>query len=287
MKNLFLMLLTAFALCSCAEKSTFTLWQLPSQADDHGNSYVIRTANGHIIAMDGGKAPEADYLRGFLAGLGNKVDAWIVTHPHGDHIDAMMELMEQRQGLTIGKIYHSRYTDNLIDGEPGSAENTRKFYSMLDGATDFEVVDCALGQEWEIDGVHFKVLAIRNPEIMANTYNNSSMVIRVWDDHKSVVFLGDLGAEAGDKLLASEYAEDLNCDYLQLAHHGQRGCSEQFYKSIKFRACLWPTATWLYNNDRGEGFNTAQFESVTTRRWMEEIGITEHYVSCDGLHKIE
>ena len=145
MKNLFLMLLTALTLCSCAEKSTFTLWQLPSQADDHGNSYVIRTANGHIIAMDGGKAPEADYLRGFLAGLGNKVDAWIVTHPHGDHIDAMMELMEQRQGLTIGKIYHSRYTDNLIDGEAGSAENTRKFYSMLDGATDFEVVDCALG----------------------------------------------------------------------------------------------------------------------------------------------
>lgn len=113
------------------------------------------------------------------------------------------------------------------------------------------------------------------------------MVIRVWDDHKSVVFLGDLGVEAGDKLLASEYAEQLNCDYLQMAHHGQRGCSEQFYKSIKFRACLWPTATWLYNNDRGEGFNTAQFESVTTRRWMEEIGITEHYVSCDGLHKIE
>ena len=113
------------------------------------------------------------------------------------------------------------------------------------------------------------------------------MVIRGWDDHKSVVFLGDLGVEAGDKLLASEYAELLNCDYLQMAHHGQRGCSEQFYKSIKFRACLWPTATWLYNNDRGEGFNTAQFESVTTRRWMEEIGITEHYVSCDGLHKIE
>lgn len=274
-------------MCGCAEKKTFTLWQLPSQADDHGNSYVIRTANGHIIAMDGGKAPEADYLRGFLAGLGNKVDAWIVSHPHADHVNAMMRLMEQRQGLTIGTIYHSRYTDNLIDGEPSEAANTRRFYSMLDAATDFNVVDCSLGQEWEIDGVHFKVLAIRNPEFMTNVYNNSSMVIRVWDEHKSILFLGDLGVEAGDKLLASEYAPELDCDYLQLAHHGQRGCSEEFYKSIKFRACLWPTATWLYNNDLGEGFNTAQFESVLTRQWMDQIGIKEHYISIEGLHRIE
>lgn len=287
MKRLLLIILSAVALCGCAEKRSFTLWQLPSQADDHGNSYVIRTANGHIIAIDGGKAPEADYLRGFLAGLGNKVDAWIVSHPHSDHIDAMMKLMENRQGLSIGTIYHSRYTDNLIDGEPGSAAGTRRFYSMLDNATDFRVVDCALGQEWEIDGVHFKVLSIRNPELMTNVYNNSSMVVRVWDEHKSILFLGDAGVEQGDKMLLSEYAEDLNCDYVQMAHHGQRGCNENFYKSIKFRACLWPTATWLYNNDTGGGFDTAQYESVVTRRWMDQIGIAEHYVSCDGLHRIE
>ena len=121
MKNLFLMLLTALALCSCAEKSTFTLWQLPSQADDHGNSYVIRTANGHIIAMDGGKAPEADYLRGFLAGLGNKVDAWIVTHPHGDHIDAMMELMEIGNGiLSQLPVLSVKIADIRIDVEPSA-----------------------------------------------------------------------------------------------------------------------------------------------------------------------
>lgn len=287
MKRLLLIILSAVALCGCAEKRSFTLWQLPSQADDHGNSYVIRTANGHIIAIDGGKAPEADYLRGFLAGFGNKVDAWIVSHPHSDHIDAMMKLMENRQGLSIGTIYHSRYTDNLIDGEPGSVAGTRRFYSMLDNATDFRVVDCALGQEWEIDGVHFKVLSIRNPELMTNVYNNSSMVVRVWDEHKSILFLGDAGVEQGDKMLLSEYAEDLNCDYVQMAHHGQRGCNENFYKSIKFRACLWPTATWLYNNDTGGGFDTAQYESVVTRRWMDQIGIAEHYVSCDGLHRIE
>lgn len=98
---------------------------------------------------------------------------------------------------------------------------------------------------------------------------------------------GDLGIEGGDKLLASAFRKDLDCDYLQMAHHGQNGCSERFYKSIRFRACLWPTATWLYDNDKGGGFDTGPWKSVETRRWMEEKGIAEHYVSCDGLHRID
>lgn len=40
--------------------------------------------------------------------------------------------------------------------------------------------------------------------------------------------------------------------------------------------------------DGGEkGFNTAHFESVIVRGWMEELGIKEHYVACEGLAKIE
>ena len=40
------------------EKETFTLWQLPSVADDHGNSYIIRTPHGRVVAIDGGKGAE-------------------------------------------------------------------------------------------------------------------------------------------------------------------------------------------------------------------------------------
>lgn len=149
------------------------------------------------------------------------------------------------------------------------------------------MTECRAGDEFTVDGVHFRILSQINPEITTNVYNNSSMAVRVWDDRKSVVFLGDLGAEGGDKLLASEFRGDLDCDYLQVAHHGQNGCSEAFYKSIGFRACLWPTATWLYDNDLGGGVNTAHFTTFDTRRWMEEKGVTEHYVSCDGLYRID
>ena len=113
------------------------------------------------------------------------------------------------------------------------------------------------------------------------------MVVKVWDNKKSIIFLGDLAVKGGQKLLDSEYAKDLECDYLQMAHHGQDGCDKHFYETVKFRACLWPSPSWVYNNDQGGGFNTGRLKTVEVRNWMKELGITEHYVSCEGLVRID
>jgi beta-lactamase superfamily II metal-dependent hydrolase len=245
---------------------------------------VIRTVNGKVIVMDGGYEAEKDYLRGFIDALGGKVDAWIISHPHDDHITALVALLDNPKGLKIEKIYHSRFsTDALIDGESEStAQITRKFYSQLDKATDIVVVDCHPGDEFEIDGVNFKILSEQNPEFaQRNPYNNSSMVVKMWDREKSFIFLGDLGVEGGQKLLDSQYAGDLECDYLQMAHHGQAGCDKKFYETVKFRACLWPSPTWVYNAEMG------QLRTAEVRGWIKELGITEHYVSNEGLVRIE
>ena len=118
-------------------------------------------------------------------------------------------------------------------------------------------------------------------------YNDNSMVIKVWDPNKSFLFLADLWKNGGDRLMNSPFKDDLNCDYLQVAHHGQKGVKLDFYRNIKFRACLWPTPLWLYDNDRGKGFNTAHYKTVETRELMDELGIKEHYISYKGLVKIE
>lgn len=282
MKRILIALVALLSFISC-EKESFVLWQLPSQIDSIGNSYVVQTANGKVIVMDGGFEAEKDYLRGFIDALGGKVNAWIISHPHDDHITAIIALLENPKGLKIDKIYHSRFPDVLIDAESEkTAEITRKFYSLLDNATDIEVVDCHCGDEFEIDGVNFKILSEKNPEMAnRNPYNNSSMAYKMWDSEKSFIFLGDLGVEGGQKLLDSEYAKDLECDYLQMAHHGQDGCDKKFYQTIKFRACLWPSPKWVYNAPMG------RLKTAEVRGWMKELGITEHYVSNEGLARIE
>lgn len=261
----------------------FTLWQLPSQVDNIGNSYVLKTGKGHIIVMDGGEVREAGYLREFIKQVGNgEVEAWFISHPHADHIGAITSILGDPQGIKIKTIYHSRFSEKMI---AGNDDMTRKFYGYLDNLNPgiTHVVDLRTpGSEIKIDGVRFKILGVTNEEITENTYNNSSMVIRVWDKKKSVVFLADAGEECGDKVLAA-YRNDLDCDYLQVSHHGQHGCRESFYKSIKFKACLWPTPSWVWDPRQGSRLTTME-----TRRWMEEIGIAEHYVSCrDGLVKLE
>ena len=273
-------------------KSGFTLWQIPSQINTIGNSYVFRTDKGRVVVMDGGVKDEAMFLKGFLAALGNEVEAWFISHPHDDHMGALNAILENPGELKIKRIYHSRFSNALSRSEQGSHPSTEIFYAQLDALDPAvtEVIDLREpGLELKIDGMNLKILGVTNEEFAhTNPYNNSSMIIRVWDKAKSIVFLGDAGIECGDKVLNSAYRNDLDCDYLQVAHHGQQGCSEDFYKTIKFRACLWPTPTWVWNNDQGQGTNTGNLKTFDTRRWMDEIGITEHHVSTvDGLFRLD
>ena len=268
--------------------SAFTVWQIPSHTNTIGNSYVFQTKTGKVIVMDGGFPEEAFTLRGFIGALGNEVEAWFISHPHDDHMGALWEILKQgTQDLRIKAIYHSRITDKVIDAEPTEAGKTRDFYDRL-SSCEAEVVDLQQpGQVFDFDGMKLKIVSVAT-QLVTNPYNNNSMIMRVWDKKKSMVFLGDAGIECGDLALKGPFAKDLDCDYLQMAHHGQNGCSEEFYRSIKFRACLWPTPMWVWNNDMGQGFDTAHLTTVRTREWMDSIGIKEHHVSVrDGLWRLD
>ena len=272
-------------------ESDFTLWQIPlHQTATQGNSYVFRTTSGKVIVMDGGVAQEAGYLRGFLAALGNIVDVWLISHPHSDHIGALNEILKNPDGIEIKSVYHSKFSSSFYENvEPESQNLTDEFYKNLDriGASGHKIVDVIEpGLILEIDRVKFKILDIKNESVKNNAYNNSCMVIRVWDSARSAVFLGDAGIEQGDRLLSGPYRADLNCDYLQLAHHGQRGVRKDFYRTIKFSACMWPTPLWLYNNDAGKGYDTHTWETVEIRRLMDELGIKKHFFGWQGLNVI-
>jgi beta-lactamase superfamily II metal-dependent hydrolase len=264
------------------------MWQIPSHSNTIGNSYVFQTRTGKVIVMDCGFSEEAFTMRGFLGALGNEVEAWFISHPHDDHMGALDEILKQgMQDLKIKAIYHSRINDNVIDAEPSEAQKTRDFYSRMEncGARVENLQEA--GRVFDFDGMKLKILSVAT-QLTTNPYNNNSMIMRVWDKRKSLVFLGDAGVECGDLALNGPYGKELDCDYMQMAHHGQGGCSEAFYRAVKFRACLWPTPMWVWDNDTGGGFNTAHLQTVKTRSWMDSIGIKEHHVSVrDGLWKLD
>lgn len=272
------------ALAGCAPKGLygpkmkghFSLMQISSATDTIGNSYLLRTSGGKVIMMDGGYASDVPKLRKKLADAGNHVDLWFISHPHEDHMEALATILADPQGITIDKVIHSRLPDAFLDNEAGSGDNARGYYRVLDNTkkrTDIINLHRPM-QRFDIDGIGILVLTVDHPEFKSGHFNNQSVIIRVWDNEKSVVFLGDAEEECGDAALR-ECREYLDCDYLQMAHHGQSGVSEEFYKTIRFRACLWPTPSWVWE----PGENT-WLKTLDTRRWMDEKGITEHHVSC-------
>ena len=271
-----------------AKMPAFTLWQLPNQTHSQINSYVIRTADNEIIVMDGGRKGDAGYLSKFIRDRDNHVHAWFISHPHLDHVDALTAILNNSEGITIDAIYASLPDDNWLKKH----QNANAFKTQMDlkaalKTSGHEVLDLSLGQKIRFQGATFEILAVRNPELTVNAVNNQSVVWRVDGGGKSVLFLGDLGVEGGEKLLSSSYRSRLKADYVQMAHHGQTGVSEDFYNTVNPKFCLWPTPGWLWENDSGKGRNSGPWKTLEVRAWMKKLNIEKHYTAADGLHRID
>ena len=67
-----------------------------------------------------------------------------------------------------------------------------------------------------------------------------------------------------------------------MAHHGHSGATKELYTVVSPKICLWPTPAWLWDNDPGTGYNTGNWKTIETRKWMEELGVQQNYVEKDG-----
>lgn len=260
----------------------FSLMQMTNAGYSQMMAYILKTDTGKVIVIDGGNAGEdTAKMRKLLAEkYGNHVYMWWITHPHTDHIGVLNEILDDKQGLEIDYIMHSRFSTTHLKRERVQGETVTEFYAKLDALTDTKVIgNIDSGAHYDIDGVCIDVLGVTNEEITVNPYNNSSMILRFEDKDKTVLFLADAGEECGDKAI-KKYRHLLDCDYLQMAHHGQKGVREEFYKAISFKACLWPTPKWLW--DAAEG-NANDFRTWQTRQWMQDKGIQEHHVVWEEI----
>ena len=98
---------------SADAKTTLHMLQL----NNNGASFVIQLKNGHFIIHDGGRTYDAPYLLDYLESLtpdGEKpiVEAWFISHAHGDHHGALMKIIDKKE-------WYSRiYVDGIYFMEP-------------------------------------------------------------------------------------------------------------------------------------------------------------------------
>ena len=252
---------------------------------------VIKTKNKTIV-IDGGSIGDGNQLIDFLStNCNSHVDAWFFTHPHHDHIGAFYDIQNKPNAIQVEKIYHCfpplsdlKKYENRWDEEVAIWEYISK---LFDGDWKEKVSILRKGDSIQIGNVTIKILRVFNPNIINNFVNNSSLVFRIDSLHKSILILGDLGVEGCEELMGACPLSDLQTDYTQMSHHGQCGCSKEFYQYIQPKACIWPAPEWLWNNDPGDGFNTGPWQTLETREWMQKLGVEKHLIEKDGIQRIE
>lgn len=258
------------------------LTQLKNNTERQMMGYIIKTKGTKVIVIDGGLQGDAQNLISKINEDGGKVDTWFLTHPHMDHVQAFIEIVENTD-IEINQIY---VTLNDLDWykeyEKDRIQEIEDFFTTLENPKIKDKVEQVnLGQIIKIDNIKCEILGIKNPEITTNPVNNSSMVIKMKVNNKSILFLADTGEESGNKLLKNQ-KEKLKSDIVQMAHHGQNGATEELYKQINPHICLWPTPEWLWDNNPGTGYNTGNWKTIETRTWMQNLGVKTNYIEKDG-----
>lgn len=265
---------------------TVQLTQLKMNSGRQMMGYILKT-NNKVIVIDGGTKDDAENLKFHINKYGGKVDYWFMTHLHDDHLGAFTEIVKD-ENVEICNIYASLNDKEWYRvNEPSRYDFSEEFLNILsDEKIKNKVHSPDLNEKLTIDNIKVEILGIRNPEITENPGNEQSMVIR-FDTHKSsMIILGDTGVKSSEKLLNNQ-KEKLDCDIVQMAHHGQNGATKELYQAISPKICLWPTPEWLWNNDPGTGYNTGIWKTIETRSWMEELNIQNNYIEKDGDITIE
>ena len=253
--------------------------------------FVFRTAAGRTVIIDGGRPEDMPWLMELVGE--REITAWILTHPHLDHISGFNEIIRDAAVRErVKNVYYNfpspEFAIKCDPNDLSEIQTTLDFQTVRPLIADREVI-VQPGMAIDVDELHIEFLFcgeerhfLPKPNL---TVNESSIAFKVTSPGmRSVLFLGDLGPESGREMLAC-CPEKLPSDIVQMSHHGHSGVSEAVYRKINPTACLWCAPDWLWDEADIE-FEPELWGTRHTRAWMEKLGVHEHYVTKNGTQSI-
>lgn len=235
--------------------------------DINSSFYTISNPKQGLIVVDGGWVEDADYVREVIASLGNKVDAWILTHPHQDHIGAFNAIYPDTQGIEIDNIY-------TVDMAAPDVCKKRASWDSIDTYNDFLSLNVAnlkyvhSGDVLNICGLEFDIFSAYDDyvkELSKDYLNDGSMMFKVKGPSQSFLFCADVGHAVSDYLL-DKWGDELKTDYLQMGHHGFGGLEDSFYKKVQPQIAFFDAPDWLMYDETGK------YDNPENASLMESMG---------------
>lgn len=264
--------------------------QFASYGERQSMGYLLKTKENRLVMIDGGTIENKEHVLQEIKNNGGIVEYWFITHAHDDHYGVLKEILkEDYAGIQINNIIVSLNDEEWYKINDSSRYNDiKEFLDLLKKENVLPIVrEANLREKINVDNLNFYILKTKTPEITENAGNNQSMVIKVDNMFKSALFLADIGVQVEEDFVNNNL-DEIKCDAVQMAHHGQNGVSKWVYEKINPKICMWPTPDWLWDNNNGLGFNTAEYKTIETRNWIiDEMQVKNNYVSKDGDLLIE
>lgn len=213
------------------------------EVNANGACFIIQLKNGHFVVHDGGKAADTKYFLDYLESLvpeGEKpvIEAWFISHSHGDHYGVINEISKNPQYLKrlyVNGIYYHAPSDEIValsyDASPESAVFTcSRLYVMFtaeDGSRtkyyrpqfgqryyfcDLTIDVCITPEQFTQDALYMTGTS--------TDMNDTS----IWLMHKiegQKMLIGGDAFHTGVRAVMNMFdAEYLNSDIFVILHHG-------------------------------------------------------------------
>lgn len=241
-----------------------------------GMCYVIKLSNGKAIVIDGGFNTDtcSDNLFNSLAAMEiakvngkYAIEAWIITHDHGDHSGAYKKFASTYSPLVT--------VENIISAFPGSRKLvTGGGSSFYAGAfNSARLINPHGGLKYYFGNATISMLY--TPDMLYDAsermtyYNNTSLVFKLEAGGSAITFFGDAGNSAARKIVNSYDAATFKSDVFQMTHHGLLTSvsdgltwmyTKKLYEAIDAHTVLLPMQSRFDGGDGRNGRYTVLIE---------------------------
>ena len=256
--------------------------------------YSLVSEDGMFILLDGGHDVDEENLRELIKVFDNRVDLWICSHFHEDHIGAITKMLPSLQKITISELWCppmdietyksfakdwdsietcetflkeiAKYekTEETKEGEKSAGSGGGVLAAEKGGLK--KVVRIQDGDELDVSNLHFTFFsAYSDGAEWTHEGNNCGFIFQVKGKNETMLFCCDVGNDWMSERLIAGHGDNLKSDYVQMGHHGNGGLSEEAYRLVAPGAAFFDGPGWLFADEE-------KYTAAKNRRLMESMG---------------
>ena len=256
------------------EEGDWMITQYGSVSGLQSMSYALVSEDGRFILLDGGHYVDMVHLRSLIETYGDRVDLWICSHFHEDHIGAITQLLAQQGDntqrldyVTIQELWCPPMdidTYKTFAKEWDSIDTCETFLSEI--ADLDKVTRVNTGEAKKVGNLEFLFFsAYADDAPWTHEGNNCGFIFQVKGKSETMLFCCDVGNEWISERLVSIFGDMLKSDYVQMGHHGNGGLTEEAYRIVAPKAAFFDGPAWLFQDEE-------KYTAAKNRRLMESMG---------------